>query len=339
MTQCLTTLTLIYNHISPRVCLLCRNAIRAVHTYSIIDFLYLQTSINTSHLNDTKDISHGSCITLMQTTKACPLIITKKRHNLFKYKEMPTVAWSTLLPSTGYFTVDGGVTTISSNNSLSNVTRDVWLKDKLDPTATTLNWNVNLDTTCTNLAGMFYNCATLKTITFMDGFDTSNVKSMRGMFQGCTNLETINGIKTFDMSSVEDISGMFFGCQSLKGTLDLQGWVFESNPKVYLVFGNAFGNNEPDANGSVGQIKATLSTMKRLCRYDAIANPDANNPYTTSAINDTSIGDESNAVGNSPDAEDNTDYTDNSVYIFKVKSVGVEDVILNFGTLIPEWDQ
>lgn len=66
---------------------------------------------------------------------------------------------------------------------------------------------------------IFSRCNVIRTITFADGLDTSNVTDMSGMFFGCSNLTSIN-FNGFDTSNVTDMSGMFTNCSNLT-SLDL----------------------------------------------------------------------------------------------------------------------
>ena len=67
--------------------------------------------------------------------------------------------------------------------------------------------------------GMFALNQFLKTITFGDKWDTSNVTNMHSMFMGCYDLTNLN-VSNFNTSRVTDMSHMFEDCSSLMN-LDL----------------------------------------------------------------------------------------------------------------------
>lgn len=73
----------------------------------------------------------------------------------------------------------------------------------------------------TDIQGMFYNCASIKTLD-VSKFNTSEVKSFcsneawraNGTFQDCTSLENID-ISSWDTSKATSFCKMFSGCSSL----------------------------------------------------------------------------------------------------------------------------
>lgn len=66
------------------------------------------------------------------------------------------------------------------------------------------------------------NCQNIKTITFSNNIDTSNVKSMICMFYNCILLTSLD-LSCFDTRNVTNIDEMFSGCTSLT-SLDLGKW-------------------------------------------------------------------------------------------------------------------
>ena len=73
------------------------------------------------------------------------------------------------------------------------------------------NFNLSL---CTNLYCLFQNCTSLTTLD-LSGLGTSNITDMYGIFFNCTNLQTITGLETWDVSKVKTFSSMFRECRSL----------------------------------------------------------------------------------------------------------------------------
>ena len=70
----------------------------------------------------------------------------------------------------------------------------------------------------TDLSGMFEGCTNLTTINNIDQWDTSNVTNMWRMFSDCRNLERLD-LSNFDMSKVDTSAEpllMFFGCNNLR---------------------------------------------------------------------------------------------------------------------------
>ena len=72
----------------------------------------------------------------------------------------------------------------------------------------------------TTMQAMFKNCSSLKQVNFGSGFDTSKVHSFNEMFYHCDELTTIVGISNWDTNSLEDMGRMFYGCEKLT-SLDL----------------------------------------------------------------------------------------------------------------------
>ena len=96
---------------------------------------------------------------------------------------------------------------------------------------------------------MFYDCFSLTSITFGDGFDTSNVTDMNNMFKDCYSLASITFGDGFDTSNVTNMYSMFWNCCALT-ELDLTGFTFTEG--VYCL----------EMLGYVGQDYATASGKK-----------------------------------------------------------------------------
>ena len=65
-----------------------------------------------------------------------------------------------------------------------------------------------------NCSWMFQNCSNLKSITFDENFDTSEVMDMSYMFFGCSALEELD-VRSFDTSHVTSMNYMFANCSRL----------------------------------------------------------------------------------------------------------------------------
>ena len=77
------------------------------------------------------------------------------------------------------------------------------------------------NTTITDLSEFFINLYYVEAL-FLDGWDTSNVTTMRSTFENLTELERLS-TGAWDTSNVTDMRSTFFGCKSL-GSLSLSGW-------------------------------------------------------------------------------------------------------------------
>ena len=73
-----------------------------------------------------------------------------------------------------------------------------------------------------NLYGLFWDCRALKTINWLETWDTSNVTDMGNMFYWCINLTWLD-LSNWDTSNVANISAMFQNCSGLQN-LDLSNW-------------------------------------------------------------------------------------------------------------------
>ena len=74
----------------------------------------------------------------------------------------------------------------------------------------------------TTMYNMFYNCTSLTSLD-LSMFNTANVTNMNGMFNNCSNLKEINFGNTFDTSKVTSMGYMFNGCSTLTN-LDLSSF-------------------------------------------------------------------------------------------------------------------
>ena len=80
-----------------------------------------------------------------------------------------------------------------------------------------------LDTShVTDMSYMFYYCGNLKTLTFGEKFDTSDVTNMKEMFSANPALKQLN-LSMFNTSKVTSLQNMFYACRALK-SLDLSSF-------------------------------------------------------------------------------------------------------------------
>ena len=95
--------------------------------------------------------------------------------------------------------------------------------------------NLNyLDTSnSTNMAGVFSNCQSIRSID-LSSFKTSSVSNMSNMFRRCWVLENLD-LTSFNTSSVQDMSGMFLSCNALK-SLDLTSFNTSNCSSIQFMF-------------------------------------------------------------------------------------------------------
>ncbi len=78
------------------------------------------------------------------------------------------------------------------------------------------------------------NCNNIKTITFCDAIDTSNVTNMRYMFHQCKSLTKLD-VSNFDTSKVTDMSNMFRDCSKVL-SIDVSGFDTSNVTDMALMF-------------------------------------------------------------------------------------------------------
>ena len=115
-----------------------------------------------------------------------------------------------------------------------------------------------------SLAYMFWNCKSLKTITFPEHFDTSKVTNMSRMFYDCKVLESIDTGDDFDTASVEDMSCMFSGCKTLT-EIDLSKFDTGSVKNMYSMFDNCSSVTSLDLSGFDTKNVTDMSYMFEGC--------------------------------------------------------------------------
>lgn len=83
---------------------------------------------------------------------------------------------------------------------------------------------LNVQSSVTSLKFMFYDLKSLKTVSGLDSWDTSNISDLSGMFAYCTNLETVNGLESFDVGNVKNMQYMFKRCEKIKNIGVIKDW-------------------------------------------------------------------------------------------------------------------
>jgi len=83
------------------------------------------------------------------------------------------------------------------------------------------NWNLKTTGTI-SLAGMFYNCINLTTITGINNWNTSRVTRTDQMFYGCSKLQSLT-LTNWNVSNLVNVVNMFTYCTSLTN-IDFTGW-------------------------------------------------------------------------------------------------------------------
>ena len=66
-----------------------------------------------------------------------------------------------------------------------------------------------------NMSNLFYNCSSLKNVSFPEDLNVSNVKNFDYGFAGCSSLEEFN-LSIFKFEKLEKIDYLFYGAESLK---------------------------------------------------------------------------------------------------------------------------
>jgi surface protein len=73
---------------------------------------------------------------------------------------------------------------------------------------------LNVTDRVTSLNSMFSGCHSLKDISSLSDWDTSNVEDMEGMFCRCKSLADFSPLEGWNVSGVETMKNMFLGCES-----------------------------------------------------------------------------------------------------------------------------
>ena len=86
----------------------------------------------------------------------------------------------------------------------------------------------------TNIKQMFYGCSSLESLN-LTGFDTSKVTDMSRVFTNCLKLKTITGLDKFNTSNVKTMSQMFQGLKEMV-SLDLSNFDTSNVTNMQLMF-------------------------------------------------------------------------------------------------------
>ena len=95
------------------------------------------------------------------------------------------------------------------------------------------NWNTE---NVTDMREIFCNCSSLEYLPDISNWNTRNVTNMNGLFFDCSNLKSLPDISKWDISNVTDLSGIFFGCSSLNSLPDLSKWNISKNKVMISIF-------------------------------------------------------------------------------------------------------
>ena len=117
------------------------------------------------------------------------------------------------------YTLDDVNNTVTLNRYIGSET-DVIVYGRYQLNGKTYDTKMGSNPSRGNTNYMFSDKKLIKTITFNEAIDTSNVTNM---FWNCKALTTINGLEYFDTSNVTSMSSMFYSCAKLT-SLDLSGW-------------------------------------------------------------------------------------------------------------------
>ena len=71
---------------------------------------------------------------------------------------------------------------------------------------------------------LFAGWSSLKDISALSSYSTTNVRNMNGMFRECISLSNISGVASFDTGNVTDMSYMFYECKALFDLTPLKNW-------------------------------------------------------------------------------------------------------------------
>jgi surface protein len=93
------------------------------------------------------------------------------------------------------------------------------------------NWDTS---NSVSMSHMFQNCSSLTSLN-LSNWNTSKVKSMSFMFSGCSSLTSLGDISTWDTRKVENMGTMFDNCSKLT-SLDLSGWHTDSLEETAYMF-------------------------------------------------------------------------------------------------------
>ena len=111
---------------------------------------------------------------------------------------------------------------------------------------------------------MFNICGGLKTLTFGDNWDTSNVTDMTSMFAGCWELASLD-LSSFETSKVTNMNNMFYDCESLTSLTLGNGWDTSKVTDMSFMFSYT-GLTTLDLSGWNTSNVTNMSDMFEECR-------------------------------------------------------------------------
>lgn len=93
------------------------------------------------------------------------------------------------------------------------------------------NWDTS---NSLSMAYTFQNCSSLRSLN-LSNWNTSNSLNMTYMFSGCSSLTSLGDISTWDTRKVKSMSSMFGNCSKIT-SLDLSGWHTDSLENTSYMF-------------------------------------------------------------------------------------------------------
>lgn len=177
---------------------------------------------------------------------------------LSKYKGKATELY---IPSQA--TIDGKVYNVKLNNSC-------YMFFNYNESLRSVSFSEDIDTSnVTDMSEMFCNCFRLKNID-IKGFNTSNVTSMKRMFDGCKKLLSLD-LSNFNTGNVTDMGGMFESCEELT-SLDVSSFDTSSVTSMWEMFGHCPKLTSIDVSGfdtsKVTDMSGVFNGCPRLTSLD-----------------------------------------------------------------------
>ena len=94
------------------------------------------------------------------------------------------------------------------------------------------------------MSGLFEGCISLKSVSALKKWDTSNVKSTKGMFDSCISLLDISPLSNWDVSNIESMNKMFYSCESIIDISSLESWKLCENVSIIGIFDDCISLKE-----------------------------------------------------------------------------------------------
>ena len=176
---------------------------------------------------------------------------------------------------------------------------------------------------------LFGNYAKLKTISFSDYIDTSNVTYMGYMFSNCSSLTSLD-VSNFDTSNVTSMGSMFYGCSGLTN-LDVSHFNTSKVTNINMMFYNCTGLTSLDVSNFDTSKVTNMGSMFSSC--SGLTNLDVSNFNTSKVIYMSGIFSEcSNLTSLDVSNFDTASVTDISMMFEKCTSLEEIKGIENFDT-------